>query len=434
MPTAIRPDAVPIFLSCWTCLAILAACPPKQPSATDGDPATSDPASTTYPTATTDAPPTSGENSSGVPDGETGGAVEWTYVHDGNPEASEEAREIAIDGAGRIVVVGGGINESGDTDSLVIVLDPDGTEVWKRTYPGPLSADDTLSAVTVDAAGIIYVGGFEGTSPGIERAIVRALAPDGEPLWTFTDPSTDGFSNVEDLALTDGALYSLGSEHVPTGSRLFIRRHDPMTGDVAWKTATQADVAHARGEALAVHGTDLVAVGFVFTPDLHALVAVVTDAGELVSTAIDDSLEAAWLDIAPIGPDGDLVLVGHRIPGYDDDDDIVVQRVGPDLTGRWTRVLDHNQLGDHGAAVAIGPDETMFVVGAVDWGPPSDIWGALFTPDGEQLWTHIHDNPDFHGIEDGNAAAFGSGYVILAGREEVSTTNSRLWVRRLAAG
>src|SRR5262249_3326855 len=92
------------------------------------------------------------------------GAVQWTKVL---PEISS-ARRVVVDGNGDLIVAGA-IAEPGSAgtcdflpkDVLVLKLSAgDGTELWRATVGGVAGgAFDSASALVVDAAGDIVIGG-----------------------------------------------------------------------------------------------------------------------------------------------------------------------------------------------------------------------------------------------------------------------------------
>lgn len=362
--------------------------------------------------------------------------VEWTYTHDGVAHRRDEAFDVAIDGAGRIIVAGFETNMSGHGDMLLIVLAPDGSEMWARTFASDYGLGSLFYAVATDAAGNIYAGGTAETDEDSNVAVLNAYDPDGSPLWAFSEPPPGArYSEVQDLVVAGGALFTAGRESLDPGGRLVVRRHALTTGAATWTTRTQVDVLSASGDGIAVVGDRLFTVGAAVEPGLvRPLIAEFSLAGDLVHSAIEDRPSAYWNDIAPIGLAGDLVLSGHESSDGPTGRDAVVRRVGPGLDEQWTWVYDHGLLEDVAAAVAVGPDEAIFVGGYVDWEPPSgDILGARLAPDGTLLWTHTYDNPGAHLLDLGYAAAFGSTYVILAGTEEDADENYNVWVRRLKA-
>ena len=113
----------------------------------------------------------------------------------GGLEASQSAYGVAVDGQGRVVVVGnfdghlGNVLSKGGSDIFVISLSSAGAVQWVKTFGG--DKDDTARGVALDASGNAYVvGSFQDsfgvgatTSAGGQDAYILKLDLTGNPLW-----------------------------------------------------------------------------------------------------------------------------------------------------------------------------------------------------------------------------------------------------------
>lgn len=366
------------------------------------------------------------------------GAVEWTYTYNGAAGEYDAANAIAVDPTGKIIIVGSEAASVADIDPLIIALAPDGTELWRKTYPGEAGLDDGFSDVVLDDAGNIYAGGYEGTAADTYSALVRKFDGDGNPDWTYLDPpAMIDFSDVNALVLHDGALYSAGGEDLlDMGSQLVIRRHDLTTGETAWKTVSQADAFRVQAAGLTVANGQLVVAGGVYDEDdvSQPLIALLDTEGTIVSLDIEDHLGGAWFDVATVGATGDLVLAGRRRPRGVTFYDIGVRRVGPDLSEQWTDIIDHDFLYDTANGVAVGPDESLFVSGFyVKGGEFDNMWGGRYAGDGTRQWTHTYNNDEIDLYDEAVDVAFGPDFMLLAGRSNVLGEDANVWVRRFKA-
>lgn len=366
------------------------------------------------------------------------GAVEWTYTLDGDANKDDAALGVAIDSTGRIIVVGYLGDDTNHVDMLLLALAPDGTELWRTTLKGAAGLDDQLTGVVIGADDTIYVAGFEETMSGVTEAVVRAFDADGGERWVYSDPGpVAGFAVARGLTVTADALYTVGTEELlDSGAHLVVRRHDLATGVAAWKTPAPNDIMLTAGYAIVTSGPDLLAIGLAAQSNVtRPLIARFTVDGALVSTDIEDHPGGAWSDAAPIGDQGDLVLAGRRAPPGDTEIDVVVRRVGPDLSEKWSQTFDQELLTDEARGVAVGADEAIFAAGSsVKQGEGYNIYGARFASDGAPQWMHLYDNPDAHLNDNGMDAAFGDGFVILAGYETVLGHGTNVWIRRLKSG
>jgi hypothetical protein len=158
---------------------------------TQGDTAPGDTTDATDDTAS-DTGTDTGEPAAGC--GDRGTYTVTTATYFGGANGWEHARDVAIDGDGNIVMVGGttandfpttpgaydeswntGGNQTGpagQSDAFVAKFDPDGQLVWSTVLGGPNY--DRAYAVEIDDAGDIYVGGRAG--PGFPTT-AGALQP-----------------------------------------------------------------------------------------------------------------------------------------------------------------------------------------------------------------------------------------------------------------
>jgi hypothetical protein len=137
------------------------------------------------------------------------GEVAWGRTF-GSPEVvHQDAKGIAFDSSGEIVIVGemrdvvdfgtGPLQSAGQTDIFVVKLDPAGETMWARRFGG--DSFQRVSGVAIDAEGSIALAGdtngtFDLGGPTLENAFgtpnlwVAKLDRDGEHVWSVT--SGDG--------------------------------------------------------------------------------------------------------------------------------------------------------------------------------------------------------------------------------------------------
>ena len=162
-----------------------------------------------------------GEVSSGGSDAfvrsfDADGNVRWTRQF-GSP-SNDQAAGVAVDGAGRVVVVGyaDGVLEgasAGSRDAFVRSYDADGVVRWTRQFGS--SASDQARAVAIDVSGAVAVvgsteGSIGGPNAGDADAFVRTFDAEGAVRWTrqFGTASEDALGDVAVDAA--GRLYASG--------------------------------------------------------------------------------------------------------------------------------------------------------------------------------------------------------------------------------
>lgn len=459
-------------LSLGACLALLSACPPDtaQPTTTaaetdatstgtpgtSGEPTTggsSGPATTEPGSTSTGPAPVCGDGivdgdepcDDGNDDAEDGcnsnceptAAVEWTKTIDFNKK-NDGVGDVVVDATGRIIIAGWAGDPAGGADQLILVLDPEGNEVWKQTFDGEAGFDDFLVAVEVDDEGRIFAAGREGLSDTHAAHSLRVVDPDGAPLGEFKEPNVEtDFATLQDLEIVDGTVYSVGyQENGDKGGQTVFRAHDPAALAMPlWRADTNAGTFYASGQAIAHVGPDLLFAGFAgakFSETLPMTGRVTLD-GVIAAVVVEDAPDALWNDIEPIGDAGDLLLAGRRVTGVTLPD-AIVRRVTSDGGEVWTDVYDDNFLYDAIFSVAVGPDEAVLAGGvAVRKGENDNALVRRLSGDGAVRWTSLYNNPDLDLYEVVVGVAFGPDFVVAAGRSSVLGQGTDLWVRRFQA-
>ena len=175
------------------------------------------------------------------------GAELWRYTLDGAAtDDIDVAGDVAIMPEGDVVAAGS-VGAYPDTDAVVVRLDATtGTVVWQSILAGPGGETDTATAVAVNPAGDVVVGGTSSEAAGQVVALVRLLDGDtGAELWRSID-ATPGVvsSRVEPQALrldSLGGVAFLGARRMMSSSyQPFIRKVEGDTGAMVWEVARGA--------------------------------------------------------------------------------------------------------------------------------------------------------------------------------------------------
>ncbi|MFZ6177567.1 hypothetical protein [Nannocystis pusilla] len=364
--------------------------------------------------------------------------VEWIRTDRGGAEQGARALDVAVDPTGRIVVVGGESEAEGAERGLVLVLDPGGEVVWRRTHA---ASDNSLFVdVEVDAGGRIFVAGGEA---GVTHAtnVVRGFGPAAEELWTFRETLPKPFGQTRALAVGPDGLYSVSNEsRLDDSIQLVVRRHDPLTGIAIWQSLDGEPTKEYAAD-IVVSGARLAVVGTT-VPDGQVprpLVASFALDGTLVASDIDEQVEGEWYGMAPIGPAGDLMLAGYVRHQGAIGGDAVLRRVDAANQEVWTFYDD--DASELFLNVAVRADETLVVTGAGRVGGSYDLYTYTrrFAGDGATIWSsqHLDAGPDMN--EQGAGVAFGPGFMVAVGLwwEDVGKPSGQgdqlnLWVRRFA--
>jgi uncharacterized delta-60 repeat protein len=164
------------------------------------------------------------------------GDVAWVERYHGEGDWADLALALAVDASGNAYVTGWSWGSGTCEDYLTIKYLPNGDTAWVRRYNGPGDSTDIAYAVAVDASGNAYVTGTSyGSATGLDYATVK-YASDGTESWIRR---YDGPAGQEDQALvltldSDGnVLISGRSTGVGTGLDYATIKYDPP-GNELW--------------------------------------------------------------------------------------------------------------------------------------------------------------------------------------------------------
>lgn len=171
---------------------------------------------------------------------------DWTFSRLGNVAGNFEApSDMAVDGAGNVVVVGTtGYAPSLDNPSLsradwtVVKYAASGRLLWWRSYRTLASGVNYPRSVAIDAGGNIYVAGvtWDGAGPGLNARLV-AYNPDGAPLWTrVVDGGFDSFDGYRRVRIDDaGDLITVGAAGGTAGQVWLVEKRRRLDGALIWE-------------------------------------------------------------------------------------------------------------------------------------------------------------------------------------------------------
>jgi uncharacterized delta-60 repeat protein len=143
------------------------------------------------------------------------GIQQWVARFNGPGNFNDQANALALDNSGNILVTGGSYGANGSVlDYLTIKYSSSGAILWTARYNGPVSGNDTATALAVDNTGNVFV---TGTSQGLNSAQDYATIKynsNGMCQWVTR---FNGTGNAGDTAVgialnnTSGNVYVTGS-------------------------------------------------------------------------------------------------------------------------------------------------------------------------------------------------------------------------------
>ncbi len=144
----------------------------------------------------------------------------WTTQIDGPAHRTDDARALAIDADGDVVIAGR--IRSATNDFATVKLDgATGLELWRDLFDGQTGAADQALAVAIDPSGHVAAGGFTNNGAGADELTVVKLAGATGGSFPCGDGHQDAGEACDDanLALGDGCRPNCTAEICGDGIR-----------------------------------------------------------------------------------------------------------------------------------------------------------------------------------------------------------------------
>jgi hypothetical protein len=181
----------------------------------------------------------------------------WAARYNGPAGGEDQARSIAVDHWGNVLVTGYSEGTNSDKDYTTIKYSNYGDPIWITRYDGPASSEDITNDMVVDTWGNVFVTGssdYNGLS--LDYATVK-YDGDGNEIWVAR---YNGTANGEDVARNVG-MDSYGNLYVSGWSRGNGVRYDYTTikydadGNQLWAARYDGPASgHDKVYAMAVDG------------------------------------------------------------------------------------------------------------------------------------------------------------------------------------
>ena len=128
------------------------------------------------------------------------GSVLWATRYRGPVGGEDEISDMVIDLSGNVYVTGFSYGRGTGRDYLTVKYNPDGVEQWVARYNGLQNYSDVARAIGVDTAGNVYVTGRSADGGRYIYATIK-YNPDGVEQWVAKYNKTE-FHNAGATALT----------------------------------------------------------------------------------------------------------------------------------------------------------------------------------------------------------------------------------------
>lgn len=371
---------------------------------------------------------------------------EWSVNSNPSP-LDDRMNAIAYDLAGFVYAGGTAtVGDTSDTEWQVEKLNSStGEVVWRyASRPGPNSR---LTALALDNSGNLFLGGNELVAGSDFRWRVEKLGKDGSSKWNYTENPSTFFDTVNSIAVDSqsGAVYAGGSESIKatpenlytTGSQIRVEKLDPSSGQRLWVYTSNPNGRVASAQALACDPS-----GYVY---IAALDRSPTESGWRVEKVMAGSGSSVWnytsgagdtMRIpfaAAVNGDGGLYVAGvESLPGALNSS-WLVERLASSGSLVWSYASDPSTNYDEALAIAHGPDGSVYVAGYEGddrTAAATSVWRVeRLSSSGSPVWARQLRASGDRG--QARAAAFGGGFLFVAGFERVSGKDYRMRVDRI---
>ena len=161
----------------------------------------------------------------------------WARTYNGSGNADDRGNAITLDAAGNIYVTGYASISGHGLDIATLKYSPNGILQWAMIYNGSGNAEDKAFGIAVDAVGNIYVTGYS-TSPGYNTDIVTIkYSSTGAQLWTKLynghDNQTDKAFGIAVDAVSN--VYVTGyTESENSQEDIIVLKYNSSSGQLVW--------------------------------------------------------------------------------------------------------------------------------------------------------------------------------------------------------
>ena len=349
---------------------------------------------------------------------------EWVARYDGPGNDGDWACAIALDDSGNVYVTGYSYGSGTDLDYATVKYSSSGVQQWVARYDGPASGEDEAKAMAIDGAGNVYVTGYSygsGTmsdyatvkynSSGVQQWVARYDGPASGHDWA-TAMAVDADGNVYVTGVSKGSETSWDYATVrynSSGVEQWVARYDgPASG---------GDEANA----MAIDGAGNVYVtGYSYGSGTHFDYATVKYSSSGVEQWVarydgdDDYARAMAIDES-----GNVYVTGES-RGSGTENDYATVKYSSSGDQQWVARYDGPASGyDWARAIAVDDAGNVYVTGhSRGSGTENDYATVKYSSSGDQQWVARYDGP---GSENDVARAIaldGSGNVYVTGESE----------------
>lgn len=326
------------------------------------------------------------------------GSIQWVSRLNGTGNSDDEAKSIAMDSTGNIIVTGYSSGIGTNKDILTVKYRQNGDTSWTRRYNGAASLDDIPSTVKTDPAGNIYVTGLSmvtGYNSYIGSYITIKYDSTGNQLWAKTYSNNQYTDHSNDIAIDDsGYVYVTGLSN-GAGGDIYTIKYD-ANGTEQWARRIDYNNTYQEGFKIAVDGSSNIIVcaqssGSGFYSSSYIITFKYDKNGNLLWQKTYGS--GTWTSHLPtdlhINADGSLYVLGYGDLNPSGQNDYVLLKYNGAGTQLWvSRYNGQANLDDKAYSMVQDDSGNIYVTGgSISTGTSYDFATVKFDSSGIQQWS-----------------------------------------------
>ncbi len=315
----------------------------------------------------------------------------WVQQYNGGLNGAEEKPLMALDDSGNVFV--SGLSWEADTFQYFTTIKYDAGGEVQWINHARIAFDKTVSAMTTDHLGNVYVTGYSDYS-GRYAIMTMAYDSNGDSLWVRQYGNWTSVNKSYDITVdVDQNVYVLGaSNEYADQTNQFIIKYDYL-GTLQWVSYYKPDnYDGAWGDGITIGPSgDIYTVGtccvsickffYYFT-----LTKFDAASGDLLWEYVYEPNVSYGRDLF-VDPNGDIYAISSGTHSG-----ILLFKYSQDLTDTlWVRqIIGQTSAGQ--SALAVDLNGNAYVCGYRDYSS-NDYLVVKHSPDGDSLWTQIYDSP-----------------------------------------
>lgn len=376
------------------------------------------------------------------------GQQQWTIEYDGAAGNDDIPTAIAVSGSNLFITGYSDANNTPVTSNDIITLDYStaGTLTWSKPYSGVGGNDDSGNALIADAAGNVYVAGYEENSNHQRNALAIKYNNAGTQIFISTfDGIGDNSDNLHDIRVdADGNIYLSGYSVQRGNNRDFFSIKLNSNGDTLYTAFINGTSPDSEDEGLtcAIDATgNFVAAGFTKNAGTSGDYTIVK------WNSFGDSLWLRFYDSPAhendkaydmqMDADGNFYITGRTDsdPTINSNDDATTVKFDMNTNFVWAKSYAGASGGaDRGSILKISAAGNIFVAGRTFNGSNTDILLLKYNSGGVQQWAITYDGGVGNDIVNGMVVDANENVFLVGNSASANDTSDIITLKYDAAG